>query len=647
MSESSYQKMLSERERHIEQVRAFEQLARRNPKAYASRVRWFARLGYAFVFGLIGFSVVLFLATLWLMIAFKSAALIKLALVVGGVAYFLIRSLFVRIPPGRGVEIKRSDAPKLVDTVEDLRKQLKTPPIHGITVDESFNASAGQRPRFGLFGPTENTLTVGLPYMMAVSPDELRATVAHELGHFSGAHGKFGAAIYRQNVTWMRIWEDLGDGSASKILRAFLNWYMPRFAALTFVLRRANEYEADDAAVRTGGAKANASDLLRFEVQGRFVETEFWPALYSQVEQSEAPPASVMSSLSDSLAQRIETDKAAGWLREAFARKTDYEDTHPCLVDRLEAMGELQIPETDADWDMLANQFSEPAKPSAAEFFFGHELGTISVKVDKLWLDAVSGRWQERHHQSVAARAAIEHSASASEKADHLLELEGLETAVKYYEEALETEPDNAKANYFVGLWLAQNRDSKCEEHLLRAANSRTFAAESYGMLFRYFDGCDDADKAEFYYNAAERAEAASEALLAEVRAMGPASAIAPMKDEEARMTISHLAKSSSDVECAYGVILHSGSGVDVSIACFIVKVKHFSRESVSRKIERVMEHIEAGTKTDYYLVLGPGDKALRKTLDRVSGAMIFNRSLQAAGSPPPVEASVVERSEP
>src|SRR3989442_14276269 len=101
--------------------------------------------------------------------------------------------------------------------------------------------------------------------MLAVSPEEFRATVAHEFGHFSGKHGKFGATIYRQTVTWHRIWDQLSKSNASWLLSSFLSWYMPKFEALSFALRRTNEYEADAAAVQIGGARANATDLMRFD----------------------------------------------------------------------------------------------------------------------------------------------------------------------------------------------------------------------------------------------------------------------------------------------------------------------------------------------------------------------------------------------
>ena len=68
-----------------------------------------------------------------------------------------------------------------------------------------FNAAIVQHPRFGIFGGTRNYLMLGLPLMQSLSPAEFQAVVAHEFGHLWGAHGRFGAWIYRLRTGWARL----------------------------------------------------------------------------------------------------------------------------------------------------------------------------------------------------------------------------------------------------------------------------------------------------------------------------------------------------------------------------------------------------------------------------------------------------------
>src|SRR6185436_16016968 len=109
--------------------------------------------------------------------------------------------------------------------------------------------------RFGMFGWRTNYLVVGLPLLKAIGPDEFRAVLAHEFGHLSGRHGKFSGWIYRQRESWIQILTRVHQERhyASFIFEWFLKWYAPYFNAYSFVLARAQEYEADSFAVDLAG----------------------------------------------------------------------------------------------------------------------------------------------------------------------------------------------------------------------------------------------------------------------------------------------------------------------------------------------------------------------------------------------------------
>src|SRR5207249_200161 len=113
-----------------------------------------------------------------------------------------------------------------------------------VLLTDDFNAAAAQRPRLGIFGWQENYLLLGLPLMLALTPGQFRSVVAHELGHLSGNHGKFGGWIYRINRTWEQLVERMTQSRSwvSGIFTKFFGWYMPFFEAYSFVLRRQQEY---------------------------------------------------------------------------------------------------------------------------------------------------------------------------------------------------------------------------------------------------------------------------------------------------------------------------------------------------------------------------------------------------------------------
>lgn len=148
-------------------------------------------------------------------------------------------------PEGR--ELSRADAPALFEALERIRKKIKGPPVHRVYLDDEFNASIRQVPRFGLFGGAVNSLSIGLPLLMMLDRRRLLSVLAHEYGHLRGNHGKLSAWIYRTRLSWLKLDASLqrDEGVMALVSQAFFRWYFPRFAARTFALARQDEYEAD------------------------------------------------------------------------------------------------------------------------------------------------------------------------------------------------------------------------------------------------------------------------------------------------------------------------------------------------------------------------------------------------------------------
>jgi hypothetical protein len=129
-----------------------------------------------------------------------------------------------------------------------------------------------------LVGPSHGTLTLGLPLLLVLSPAQLRAVVAHELGHSSGNHGRFSGWIYRLSRVWSRLIAPDSEGrrAASPLLDGFFHRFAPFFAAYTFVLQRENEYAADRCSVEITSARDAAEALVRVRVAGAYLDNDSW-----------------------------------------------------------------------------------------------------------------------------------------------------------------------------------------------------------------------------------------------------------------------------------------------------------------------------------------------------------------------------------
>ena len=410
-------------------VRKLEKYSRKNPASYKFRVRMLAFLGYAYIFAVLALVIAfsffffpfLFSVIQSLVANTRRSGRLVIFLVLFGVGIpvvlllVILKSLWIHIPPPEGLAVNRRQVPRLFHILEEFRRELKTPPFHRVLLTDEFNAAVAQVPRFGLFGGYRNYLIIGLPLMQTLAPAEFRAALAHELGHLSGKHGQFSHWIYRLRISWYQILEAfqntmkqtshggqmnsiqsmlvLAGWLGSGIFTSFFNWYVPFFSAYSFVLARADEYEADRYSAKLAGAKNLAAALISLEIRGNYVWRSFWDEIREKADSQETVPAPY-AELTANMQRTIEPEQAKTWLQKALLAKTNYQDTHPCLQDRLTALGckPNQIP-----------ALLKSTKVTAAQQFLGKALPHIVQYFDRHWQEAIGADWTY-HHQQVQAQ---------------------------------------------------------------------------------------------------------------------------------------------------------------------------------------------------------------------------------------------------
>lgn len=189
--------------------------------------------------------------------------------------YVSIKAIFIRFDAPKGFELTPKNAPELFKVLGEMRKKLKGPPFHHVILNNEFNAAIVQMPRWGLFGGYKNYLILGLPYLLGMSLIEMISTIAHEYGHVEGNHGKLGACVYRQRITFGELSRHLesskDDGIIQAGIYAAIDAFTPYFNAYTFVLSRQDEYDADKTATELVGAKGNAASLIRGDLLGNWI----------------------------------------------------------------------------------------------------------------------------------------------------------------------------------------------------------------------------------------------------------------------------------------------------------------------------------------------------------------------------------------
>ena len=398
-------------DRYRPMVAELEHMAQSRPAAYRRVVLWGALVGYGFILVVAMGLLLAALTSLWVVSAMHLtnrmlwliiAVLVALWPVALG---YLAGALWVGFERPKGHKLKRHQAPELFALLDRVRHALKSPWVNQVLITQDFNAAMVQKPRLGVFGWPENYLLLGLPLLQALSPEEVTAVVAHEYGHLAGAHGTWAGWIYRTRQTWAKLGGADSRGWTAGLFQRFLKWYGPWFSARTFVFARHNEYHADRCSADVAGARHTASALTRVSVEGhRFAR--YWHGLHRLSRVQERPGQLPFSGLASYFTQPGLTRDHRLALNVALGEDTDVHDTHPCLLDRLKALGE---PMPD-----LA-----PLTRSGASAYLGDDLtARLVIAFDAEWWTDAQPAWEHAFEAAQGLRARMDELRSQSHPLD-------------------------------------------------------------------------------------------------------------------------------------------------------------------------------------------------------------------------------------
>ncbi|USQ85665.1 M48 family metallopeptidase [Streptomyces phaeoluteigriseus] len=242
------------------------------PSATTSR----ALLGCALLAGVHLLAVAVLTTQLLLVIAilttrsWQFAVLGSLTVVpVSTLAYGLLAGTSADVAEGPRIVLTPQQQPELWALTLQLAGELDTAAPATMRLADTVNAYASERSKLlGLIGGPR-TLDLGLPLLLGLTRDELRAVLCHELGHYAGRHTRLAAVSHRGSVALertVRYLEVLETDQTSvkppvRLLLKLTRAYNGAYLRQTLAVRRSQELEADAAAARIAGAHTFAQAL--------------------------------------------------------------------------------------------------------------------------------------------------------------------------------------------------------------------------------------------------------------------------------------------------------------------------------------------------------------------------------------------------
>lgn len=245
----------------------------------------------------------------------------------------------------------RAEAPALFAVVDAMAVARGLAPIHQIWIHDECNASIAIERRWWPGATPVLRVTVGFPLMAMLSPEQLRAVMAHELGHVGGMRAGLHAVLVRLlAVTSGRAPENAGKRYA-RSLWALVAWVgrLCRPAAERRWRRLAYscEYRADLAAAQCCGSARVAQVLAMIGLAKHTLATCWWPSFFPAAATNAAPAGRPFAGLLQGNLRWPDASERSYWLDEALLCGVAPLQTHPRLSDRLRMLPGTNMPVLD------------------------------------------------------------------------------------------------------------------------------------------------------------------------------------------------------------------------------------------------------------------------------------------------------------
>ncbi|UBU15835.1 M48 family metallopeptidase [Nonomuraea gerenzanensis] len=268
---------------------------------------------------------------------------VKFAIVLSLAAGALVRALIMvsrrRDGEQPGVPVGREHEPVLWQTVEELSQRVRTAPPDEIRLVAEVNAAVSEDTKLLGLRATRRRMFIGLPLLQTLTVDEMRAVLGHELGHYSGAHTRLGAPVYRGRVSLIATVRGLHN---HPFIQRLFTWYAKLYLRVSQAVSRRQELEADQLAVAIGGRQAMAGALRKIHATATgwdlYVNTYL-----SLTGAGGVRPASVFGGF-HALMSDPDRQAEIAKLGEQPEEVSPY-DSHPGLTDRLAAIEHLPEPQ--------------------------------------------------------------------------------------------------------------------------------------------------------------------------------------------------------------------------------------------------------------------------------------------------------------
>ena len=273
-----------------------------------------------------------------------------LLLVTVGGMYIVLRGLFasarIKAKHVVGIAVRPTEQPALWQHVRELAAAVGTRAPSRIYLMPDVNAMVWENSKLLGLIPGKRQMGIGLPLLMALTPAQMDAVLAHELGHYGNRDTQLGGLTGRARASVSSAME-AAVTSANKLLGAQTFFKLFRFYAIlvmkvTQPASRAQELAADRVAAQIAGP-ANAIAALE-RLQGIDAAFDFYLSRYVSAGLGiglRPSPPDVFGGFMWLLAEPSRQAEIEELRKSPDTRKAGQFDSHPPMPERIAALAAM------------------------------------------------------------------------------------------------------------------------------------------------------------------------------------------------------------------------------------------------------------------------------------------------------------------
>ena len=312
------------------------------------------------------------------------AGVLTAALVAAAIAVFCERE---EMP--EGVFVTEAQGKKLIDAVAAVSKALSTAAPDKILLTEDTNAFAAEVAENGVFSKKTRILGLGLPLLGLLTLEQSGAVIAHEMAHFKSKDSRgfrLHESLRGANDLVMLTASHSNSSAMFHVILWPLQAYLRLVDTLSAKVSRHNEFCADKAAAELFGEAAASDALVTLEVLGGEFDELLRKPMADAWKRGQELPESILGALEDTFDTETTRADLAARLAHVLSQTTGRWDSHPCLADRISALGIAPSLPRYATFDS-----------SGAFALLGDDAGPLRIEMDRLL--------HERYGETFGARS--------------------------------------------------------------------------------------------------------------------------------------------------------------------------------------------------------------------------------------------------